>query len=111
MMPDPVTRLQEQLRKIDSSQPLPFALLHGDDHIAVILYKPQLEDQQTPHDQDEFYFIASGTAEVNINGEVAAVSSGDAVFVPAHVQHRFVGPSEDFSCWAVFYGPRVKPPG
>ncbi|MEM9621473.1 MAG: cupin domain-containing protein [Pseudomonadota bacterium] len=107
-MPEPVTPLQSQLSQIDTAQPLPFALLHADDDITVILYHPQGEDQQTPHDQDEFYFIASGEAEFFIQGENRPVRTGDAVFVPAFAEHRFVAPSADFSCWAIFYGPRRK---
>lgn len=108
-MPESVTTLSSQLQQIDPDAPLPFALLHADDSLLVILYHPQGEDQQTPHDQDEFYFVASGDADFFVSGEVRHVNAGDALFVPALAQHRFIDPSEDFACWAIFYGPKKLP--
>ena len=37
--------------------------------------------------------------------ERQAFEPGEALFVPAGVEHRFVDFSEDFSAWVVFYGP------
>ncbi len=105
-MPAPVTPLKSMLAQIDHTQPLPFGLLHADEHVTVVLYPPPREDPQPPHDQDEFYFVANGTAKISISGEVREVGPGDAVFVPALAEHCFQDPSTDFSCWAVLYGPR-----
>ena len=69
-------------------------------------YAPVGKDEQSPHDRDEFYFIASGTGTFVHDGERSAFSPGDALFVAAGVEHRFEDFSEDFAAWGVFVGPR-----
>jgi mannose-6-phosphate isomerase-like protein (cupin superfamily) len=32
-------------------------------------------------------------------------SAGDVLFVPAGVEHRFEGFTDDFGTWVIFYGP------
>lgn len=68
-------------------------------------YAPKGEDPQTPHDQDEIYIVASGRGTFLRAGERFPFGPGDALFVQAGVEHRFVGFSEDFAVWVVFYGP------
>jgi mannose-6-phosphate isomerase-like protein (cupin superfamily) len=68
------------------------------------LYKPNKIDEQTPHDQDEVYFVHSGTGEFINNGERVNLKPGDFLFVPAFAEHRFENFSDDFSVWVVFYG-------
>ena len=101
-----ITPLKDAVSAIDRTQELPFHLLHGDENITLILYAPHAEDKQTPHDQDEYYFVASGSGQIDIEGELTALVTGDAIFVPAHAQHHFLGCTGDFTCWALFYGPR-----
>lgn len=100
-----VTKLMTQFEAIDTSEELPFSLLHADKNITLILYRPGEEDLQTPHDQDEYYFVASGSADVAINEALSPVSVGDAIFVAAFDQHKFIDATADFSCWGLFYGP------
>jgi mannose-6-phosphate isomerase-like protein (cupin superfamily) len=73
--------------------------------MSTILYAPQVEDFQTQHEQDELYFVVSGTSELVRDGERLRVSAGDALFVPARMPHRFEHFSKDFVTWAVFWGP------
>lgn len=68
-------------------------------------YAPKGEDPQTPHDQDEIYFVASGTGTFLRTGERFPFGPGDVLFVGAGVEHRFVEFSDDFAVWVVFYGP------
>lgn len=68
-------------------------------------YAPRGEDLQTPHARDELYFIAAGTARFARDGEEVACATGDAIFVPAGMAHRFSEMSPDFAAWVVFYGP------
>ncbi len=67
-------------------------------------YKPPRPDPQTPHDQDELYFVASGTGAFVCGGTRHAIGPGDALFAPAHAVHRFEDTSDDFAVWVVFYG-------
>ncbi len=100
-----VTSLQTKLSEIDRNEALPFTQLHADESIRLILYWPHADDPQQPHDQDEYYFVASGNAQVRIEDVVTDITIGDAIFVPALAPHRFENSSEDFACWALFYGP------
>ncbi|HEX5092299.1 MAG TPA: cupin domain-containing protein [Burkholderiales bacterium] len=68
-------------------------------------YAPRGSDLQTPHDRDELYVVASGRAEFQRGAERVAVGSGDVLFVPARMAHRFEAMSEDFAVWVMFYGP------
>lgn len=71
--------------------------------VSVELYQPKLKDYQNPHVQEEFYFIAGGTADFNKNGLIQEVKSGDFLFVPAGMPHHFLNFSDDFSTWVVFF--------
>jgi mannose-6-phosphate isomerase-like protein (cupin superfamily) len=70
------------------------------------IYRPENVDPQKPHMRDELYIVAAGTGEFVCAQETKAFSPGDLFFVPAGVEHRFVGFSKDFSAWVVFFGPR-----
>ncbi len=69
-------------------------------------YKPQGTDQQDPHEQDEIYIVQRGTGTFQLGDERIDYAPGDALFVPAGAQHRFVDFSDDFGAWVVFYGPK-----
>ncbi len=79
------------------------ALRHGS--MSVEYYTPVGNDPQTPHDQDEVYFIHRGTGELVINAERHAFGAGDCLFVAAGIEHRFENFSTDFGTWVVFWGP------
>jgi mannose-6-phosphate isomerase-like protein (cupin superfamily) len=68
-------------------------------------YKPRRIDDQQAHDRDEIYVIQSGRGFFMLNGKRQAFEPGEALFVPAGVEHRFVDFSDDFSAWVIFYGP------
>jgi mannose-6-phosphate isomerase-like protein (cupin superfamily) len=80
------------------------AFAHGT--MSVEFYAPIDRDPQTPHQQDELYFIHSGHGKLLINGELHSCNAGMVFFVPAGVEHRFENFSEDFSTWVVFWGPQ-----
>ena len=85
-------------------EPFVEAMRHGT--MSVEVFAPQGRDAQTPHDQDELYFVVSGTAEFLHEGKRMPVASGDALFVPAHDKHHFEKMSADFVTWVVFWGPK-----
>jgi mannose-6-phosphate isomerase-like protein (cupin superfamily) len=80
------------------------ALAHGS--MSVEYYSPVGDDPQTPHEQDEIYFVHRGTGELVIGTERYAFKAGDCLFVGANVQHRFENFSGDFGTWVVFWGPK-----
>ena len=79
------------------------ALAHGS--MSVELYAPRGSDQQSPHSQDELYFIHSGDGLFVSAGVEQAFAPGDCFFVAAGVEHRFTRFSPDFAAWVVFWGP------
>jgi mannose-6-phosphate isomerase-like protein (cupin superfamily) len=74
--------------------------------MSVEFYAPIEYDPQTPHAQDELYFIHSGSGELVIAGDRYPFQSGTVFFVPAGVNHRFENFTSDFSTWVVFWGPQ-----
>jgi mannose-6-phosphate isomerase-like protein (cupin superfamily) len=69
-------------------------------------YKPDRVDPQHPHEQDEIYIIQSGSGYFVLGEYRQRFESGEALFVPAGVVHRFEDFTEDFAAWVVFYGPK-----
>jgi mannose-6-phosphate isomerase-like protein (cupin superfamily) len=61
---------------------------------------------QAPHQRDELYFVAAGTARYRVEEKVTEVGAGDVLFCAAHVAHGFEATSPDFSVWVLFYGPQ-----
>ena len=80
------------------------AFAHGT--MSVELYAPRGNDPQSPHAQDELYFIHAGTGVIRIANDTHAFAPGDCFFVAANVEHLFVEFSEDFAAWVVFWGPQ-----
>lgn len=76
---------------------------HGS--LLVKLYAPKGTDTQVPHTRDELYVVAQGSGTF-VNGDMRhAFTTGDVLFVPAGIAHRFESFSEDFAVWVMFYGP------
>lgn len=73
------------------------------DGVRLVYFAPRGVDHQTAHDADEFYFIISGTGEIVIGNGSETFAAGDAFFVPAGVEHRFVDFTDDFATWAIFF--------
>ena len=69
-----------------------------------VLVAPE-PDRQQPHEDDEVYVVLQGRGVLDVAGEPVELDVGDAVFVPAHVEHRFTG-YEGLSLLVVFTRPR-----
>ena len=78
-------------------------LEHGT--MEVEIYAPRGTDGQTPHARDELYVVAGGSGEFVNGSERHPFGPGDVLFVPAGVEHRFEGFTDDLVVWVVFYGP------
>jgi mannose-6-phosphate isomerase-like protein (cupin superfamily) len=69
-------------------------------------YTPGAQDQQQPHDRDEVYVVARGTAAFWDGEARRNVTAGTFLFVAAGRPHRFERMSPDFGVWVFFYGPQ-----
>jgi mannose-6-phosphate isomerase-like protein (cupin superfamily) len=47
------------------------------------------EDGQSPHAEDEVYFVVSGRGSFTSGGRTVEVGPGTTLFVPAGEEHRF----------------------
>ena len=73
------------------------------DGVTLVFFAPRGRDYQTSHDKDEFYFIASGSADLIVDGQANTLVAGDVFFVAAGVKHHFKNISTEFATWAVFF--------
>jgi mannose-6-phosphate isomerase-like protein (cupin superfamily) len=73
--------------------------------LEVELYAPKGADNQTPHPRDEIYVVAAGSGAFVAGGVRTEFSAGDALFVPAGMDHRFEDFTNHFAVWVMFYGP------
>ena len=97
---------EDALRSLRNSNKL-FAELFRRDTLSVEIYKPDRVDLQNPHHQDELYIIIAGSGDFRYDQEIIPFNSGDFLFVPAGVVHRFQNFTDDFSTWVIFFGPKV----
>lgn len=77
----------------------------GHGTLEVEWYAPLGADRQTPHDRDEVYVVARGSADFFDGDRNRRVEFGAFIFVAAGREHRFVEFSADFAVWVIFYGP------
>ena len=61
-------------------------------------------DPQSPHTEDEVYYIVSGLGQIRVGHEDRSVKPGSTVFVAARVEHRFHSIIEDLKI-LVFFAP------
>jgi len=62
------------------------------------------EDPQSPHKQDEVYYVMSGRATFRVGDEEKEVSEGAILYVEAEQAHKFVDIQEDLQV-LVFFAP------
>ena len=55
-----------------------------------VLVAPE-PDRQQPHEWDEVYVVLEGRGTLQVEGEDISLTEGDAAFVKAGAEHRFVG--------------------
>ena len=70
----------------------------------VELYAPRGTDPQKPHTRDELYVVVAGNGTFFCDGTRMRFETGDALFAPAHAEHRFEDFSDDLAVWVMFYG-------
>jgi mannose-6-phosphate isomerase-like protein (cupin superfamily) len=61
------------------------------------------KDLQSPHDEDEVYYVVRGRARVRLDGEERSVGPGSILYVRATQEHSFFEIEEDVTL-LVFFG-------
>ena len=82
-----------------------YKVLFNHGTLEVGIFKPEKVDNQDPHPRDELYIVTTGSGYFVKGNEKHPVETGEVLFVPAGVEHRFVDFSDDFTTWVFFYGP------
>jgi mannose-6-phosphate isomerase-like protein (cupin superfamily) len=59
-------------------------------------------DKQTPHTEDEIYYVVRGRGKIRIGGTETPVSDGRVIFVEANAEHRFFDIEEELVLLVVF---------
>jgi mannose-6-phosphate isomerase-like protein (cupin superfamily) len=59
-------------------------------------------DPQSPHTEDELYYVVSGRGSVTVGDETRDVRAGSLVFVAASVPHRFHDITEGLTILVAF---------
>lgn len=98
-----VIRLAEARRSIPAGEHAVVVFRRGP--LDVVVSLPLRPSHQTPHEQDEIYFIVRGRGVLFQDGKRDRFESGDLLFVAAGIEHQIQEISEDFAIWRVFYGP------
>ena len=62
------------------------------------------KDSQSPHKEDELYYVVRGRARIRIGSEEHEVNEGSVIFVAAGVQHYFHEIKEELVV-LVFFAP------
>lgn len=60
------------------------------------------KDLQSPHDEDEVYYVVSGRGRIRVDGEERAVGPGSVLYVRATSEHSFVEIDEDITLLVFF---------
>jgi mannose-6-phosphate isomerase-like protein (cupin superfamily) len=61
-------------------------------------------DPQSPHTEDEIYYVVSGKAKIKVGEEDRDVTAGSIVYVAKNVEHRFHTIEEELQL-LVFFAP------
>jgi mannose-6-phosphate isomerase-like protein (cupin superfamily) len=61
-------------------------------------------DPQSPHTEDEVYYVVSGQAKILVGEENQDVQAGSIVYVAKNVEHRFHSIEEELTL-LVFFAP------
>ena len=62
------------------------------------------KDPQSPHAEDEVYYVVSGQGAIRVAAEDQGVGPGSVVFVAKGVEHRFHSIADDMTI-LVFFAP------
>lgn len=59
-------------------------------------------DNQTPHQEDEIYYVVRGKAKMRLGREERAIHEGDVIFVEKNLEHRFFNITEELMLLVIF---------
>ena len=89
----------------EASNKLYFEFLKVTDLSMGLYFLPaSVTDPQSPHTEDEVYYVVSGRAKIKVADEDRDVQTGSIVYVAKNVDHRFHSIEEELTL-LVFFAP------
>src|SRR5262249_41142941 len=98
-----VITLLEALSQVPDPQSRRFAEILKQGNLSVERFSPHA-DSQSPHVRDVTYMIIQGSGVFICGNKRTSFETGDFVFTPASMYHRFERLSEDVVIWMISYG-------
>ncbi len=96
--------LREEIEKLEASgAPYREFLRVPDLSVGVYALAAGSKDMQSPHDEDEVYFVVRGRGRVRLDGQERSVQAGSVLYVRATSEHSFFEIEEDMTL-VVFFG-------
>ena len=71
-------------------------------YCGVYVLKAGAEDPQSPHDDDEVYYVESGRGMIRVEGEDHPIEPGGVIFVKAGAAHHFHSIEDDLKLLVFF---------
>ena len=59
-------------------------------------------DKQSPHQEDEIYYVVRGRAKMQLGREERAICEGDVIFVEKNLEHLFFDIAEELVLLVIF---------
>ena len=91
----------------ESGQPYLQFINEGTMSLGLYVLAAGSADLQSPHAEDEIYYVVAGRGAIVVAGERRPVRPGSIVFVAKEVDHRFVDIEEELSL-LVFFAPEHR---
>jgi mannose-6-phosphate isomerase-like protein (cupin superfamily) len=60
------------------------------------------KDMQTPHDEDELYYVVEGKAQLRVGDDITEVGPGSVMYIQATEAHSFFEIQEDMTLLVFF---------
>ncbi len=99
----PMWAMKDLVRQqAESGMPYHSFLNNSTMHCGVYALPAKAVDGQSPHDEDEVYYVYRGKAKIEIDDVSYDVVAGDVIFVAAKRVHRFVEIQEDLELLVFF---------
>lgn len=70
--------------------------------LGVYQLKKGTTDRQTPHNEDEVYYVIAGKSKFTVSGKTVSIVKGDILFVAAKANHQFKEIEEDLTLLVFF---------
>ena len=99
-----VITLLEALSQVPDPQSRRFAEILKQGNLSVERFSPYAAAPRRPYTRDVAYMIVQGTGIFICGEKRANFETGDFLFTPAGMFHRFEQLSEDVAIWMISYG-------